>query len=308
MAYQKQLQYLLKISGKTQTELAQLLNVSFVTLNSWINGKSTPRSKAQERITTLFREYTGVDAIDSEAVKQKKKQIARFQKQFPRPWKTIISRPDLYDTFVLELTYHTNKIEGSTLTEPQVQAVLFNNATIPDKTIIEHQEAKNHQAALNMVFRRFEKKKKQKMTEQDILQLHSILMNGIRDDAGFYRNHAVRIVGAHIPTANPLRIPNRIKQLVPKLSVGEKNIFLHMARTHAEFEQIHPFSDGNGRVGRLILYIQGFEHNLPPVLIKQEKRMAYYSCLQKAQLQQEYTFLESFICDALLESYKLLSE
>lgn len=310
MTIQKKLQRLLKITGKTQTELAQILQVSFPTLNSWVHGKSKPRTKAQERIHILYQEYTGVAEMSDSEVTSKKKRIAQYKKQFPNPLQIISTDQNLYDAFVLELTYHTNSIEGSTLSEPEVRAVIFDDVTIPDKTVVEHQEAKNHQATFgNMMHWLGTHKKSTYITEEWIQHLHSILMNGIRSDAGLYRRHAVRIIGSHVPTTNYLKISDYMQECVQSFQkTTKKDLFLQMAKTHAQFEQIHPFADGNGRVGRLLLHAQALQHGYPPLFIRQEKKHAYYTYLQKAQLEGQYLFLESFLCDAILESYSLLAE
>lgn len=308
MNVQQKLTRLLKVTGQTQTQLAQMLQVSFVTLNSWVNGKSIPRQSAQARIDLLYQEYTGVLAVKDSELAEKKRQIAAYQKQFPNPLKQIIRRQDVYESFVLALTYHTNGIEGSTFTEPEVRAVIFDGVTIPDKSVVEHQEAKNHQAAFgNMMRWLSERPQSAHITEQLIKKLHAILMNGIRTDAGSYRRHSVRIIGSHVPTANYLKVDERMQAFEHTLqTTASKQIVTHMAKTHANFEQVHPFSDGNGRVGRLLMQAQALQHGLPPVLIQQEKKYAYYAYLERAQLQGEYIFLESFIYDSLLESYALL--
>ncbi len=308
MTAQQQLQRLLRATGKTQTELAALLGVSFATVNSWVNGKSAPRKSAQERIGLLFQEYTGYDSIEDSIVAEKKKRIRDYKKKFPDPLHLILHRKDVYDAFVLELTYHSNSIEGSTFSEQEVRAVLFDNATIQNKTVIEHQEAKNHQAAFgNLVRFLTEQNKRNVVTEEQIKKLHAILMNGIRSDAGLYRQHGVRIVGSHVPTANYVKVPDRMRRFVQQLKKSSsEDFFLHVAKTHAEFEQIHPFSDGNGRVGRLIMQAQALLHGFPPVLVRQEKKQAYYTYLERAQIQEQYHFLEAFFCDGVLESYRLL--
>ena len=87
----------------------------------------------------------------------------------------------------MSLTYNSNSIEGSTLTENETADILFRNKNIKNKSLIENLEAKNHQAALEYLFR--EIKLNFKINENFILKLHSMLMNGIRDDAGMYRRH-----------------------------------------------------------------------------------------------------------------------
>ncbi len=306
MTSQQQLQRLLQVTDKTQTELARLLDVSFPTLNSWAKGRSQPRGAAQEKIALLYQEYTGYEVIENSVLTERRKQIADYQKIFPNPLRLLLNRKDLYDTFVLKLTYHTNSIEGSTFTEPEVRAVLFDGAIIPNKTVIEHQEAKNHQAALGNLMRWLSEKRRNVITEEHIKKLHAILMNGIRSDAGQYRQHGVRIVGANVPTANYLKVPDRMKQFVQKIKTNTKiNVFSQIAKTHTEFEQIHPFSDGNGRVGRLLMQAQALQHELPPILVHQEKKQAYYKYLQKAQIEGQYHFLEALVCAGILDSYHL---
>lgn len=308
MNIQQKLKSLLRITGKTQTELAALLGVSFVTLNSWVNGKSVPRNEAQKNIDLFYQEYTGVDIIENSLLESKKQRVTAYQKAYPKPLQYIMKRKDIYESFVLALTYHTNSIEGSTFTEPEVRAVIFDGVTIPDKTVVEHQEAKNHQAALgNMMQWLSTHQNPKEMTEEWVKKLHAILMNGIRTDAGMYRRHAVRIIGTHVPTANFLKVDERMKELMHTVhKTSSEDIVPTMANVHALFEKIHPFSDGNGRVGRLLMNAQALQHELPPVLIRREKKQAYYTYLQHAQLEEKNIFLESFIYDALLESYVVL--
>lgn len=305
MDYVSKLKAIQKVTGKTQTELARLLDVSFPTLNSWINKKSEPRKKAQEKINLLYQEHFGVAEMDESEVQEQWGHIKDLRKKFSDPLNLIISRKDLYDSFVLELTYHTNSIEGSTLKEPEVKAVIFDNATIPNKTVIEHQEAKNHQAALGYLFRQLSEGKR-KITEDNIRKLHLILMNGIWQNAGQYRDHQVRIAGSNVTTTNPVKVPTLMTNFIYDVNKKPMNTLAHLAKTHAQFEQIHPFSDGNGRVGRLLMIFIALRDNLPPVLIKRDKRQAYYTYLERAQSEGRYTFLEAFVGDGIIESYQLL--
>lgn len=305
MSYIEKLKKIQALTGKNQTELAELFAVSFPTMNSWLNGKSTPRQRAKESIDLIYQEYTGVSMIKESDANKKMKKLEQLRKQIPDPLQTITSRRDLYDTYVLELTYHTNSIEGSTLNEPEVKAVIFDNATIFDKTVIEHQEAKNHQAALGYLFRKLSEEK-YNMEEEDIKKLHAILMNGIWPNAGQYRDHPVRIVGSNVVTANYMKVPARMTSFMETFNKKSQDTIAHLATTHADFEQIHPFSDGNGRVGRLLMHFIALRDGFPPILIKRERKLAYYAYLQRAQTEGTIDFLKSFISDGILESYKLI--
>lgn len=299
-----------KAGRKTQQELANLLGVSFPTVNSWINGKSKPRKKQLLKIEELYGKYLGSEEVDQNLLSEKYQQINDFQEIFPNPLEMITSRRDLYELFVLELTYHTNSIEGSTFSEPEVRAVLFNNTVFADKTVVEHQEAKNHQAALGNLLSYLVEGGKT-VDEAFILKMHQILMNGIWPNSGEYRQHPVRIGGSHVITANYVKVPTLVREfaqtMAPKSTADIEKLISHIAKKHAEFEQIHPFSDGNGRVGRLIMSAQSLLHNLPPILIPQDRKYVYYEYLERAQLTGNSLFLESFICECIVASYKLLT-
>lgn len=306
----QKLQQIQEYSGKTQEELAHELKVSFPTINSWINDKSQPREESVQKINSLYVELMGDTSISLDLVKEKVKKLKKLQLQHSDPFSTIISRQDIYNDFLLALTYHTNSIEGSTFSEPDVKAVLFDDVTIPDKSMREHQEAKNHQGALGFVMR-WLRDEDEEIDQKLIQHLHQIMMNGIIHNAGTYRTHGVRIAGTNVPTSNFMSIEMHMEQLVREFNQLEESTLdqvQHLAQTHARFEQIHPFSDGNGRVGRLLMVILSFKYDLAPVLIKQEKKQAYYTYLQETQLRNNMAPLTSFIVDGLLAGYELLTD
>jgi Fic family protein/DNA-binding XRE family transcriptional regulator len=305
---QQKLRQIQKFSGRTQEELARDLGVSFPTLNSWINDKSEPRKKAFEKIDSLYVEYLGDTSIRADVFEKKIDKLQDLQLQFENPFALIMSRKDLYDEFLLSLTYHTNSIEGSTFNEPEVKAVLFNDVTIPNKTVREHQEAKNHQGALGFVMR-WIRDGNHKIDQEVVKQIHQILMNGIMHNAGVYRTHSVRIAGAHVATSNYMSIEKHMIELVKmfnQLKNDPYNQVEQIAQTHAKFEQIHPFSDGNGRVGRLLMIILAFKYRMAPLLIRKERKQAYYTYLEEAQTNNNCIPLTSFVFDALFEGYDLL--
>lgn len=303
MTIPQKLHTIQELSGLTQTELAQKLGVSFVTFNRWITGKVIPRIKAQERIDALYKEYSGLTIIPEEALQAKKAILMEKAKRAKNILKRILKHNDIRDQFVLVLTYTSNSIEGSTLTEAETAAVLFDNVALPDKTLVEQLEAKNHQTALLYLFRHLSLKNP--VNEELILKLHGILMNGIRQDAGFYRQHGIRIVGADLPTANYVKVPHLMESLIAELSQG-KDFLEHLASTHARFEQIHPFSDGNGRIGRLLMHAMLLQKNSPPVVVQPEKKRLYYSYLNTAQKKGDTTLLQDFLCDGIVEGWDIV--
>ena len=117
----------------------------------------------------------------------------------------------------------------------------------------------------------------------------------------------MRIVGSNVPTANYLKITKLMESLFVDLNKKPKDIISHASDIHARFEQIHPFSDGNGRIGRLILVAMFLKSNIAPAVIKQENKRLYYAYLRAAQLKNDFTQLENFICDAVTSGFDILN-
>lgn len=290
--------------GLTQTKLAERFGVSFVAFNSWWTGKSIPRPKMQMTIDELFLEVTGQKVIPADQLSAKKLSLRQKSSEHKNVVAEILDNPDIRDQFILKLTYHSNSIEGSTLTEPDTAAILFDNAALPNKSLAEQLEAKNHQTALNYLFDHIAKK--EKVDEALVLKLHGILMNGVRPDAGIYRDHAVRITGVNLPTANYMSVPKLMPKLMARVAGKIKDVIALSASIHSEFEQIHPFSDGNGRVGRLLMNAMLLSANFAPAVIRQEQKQLYYTYLYKAQTNEDSSQLEDFLCGAITDGFKIL--
>lgn len=304
MKIKEKLSIIQQLSQLTQTQLAEALAVSFPTLNSWMNERSVPRAQKVPIIDALYSKYTGQNSIPDDPLQAKKGIIMNKQKKCKNVLELIMSRPDIYKQLVLSLTYNSNRIEGSTLSEMDTAAILFHNVTLKNKHLVEHLEAKNHQTALEFLFKRI--KPQFQITRDFILDLHHILMNSIRDDAGCYRNHGVRIVGANVPTANYLKIPDLMDQLIVEMNTNEPDVVKQVTVIHSLFEKIHPFSDGNGRIGRLIMAAMLLKKNLPPAIVKQEKKRFYYKYLQLSQQKGEFAALEDFTCDSILHGFTVI--
>jgi Fic family protein len=290
--------------GYTQTELAQTLLVSFPTLNSWWHGKSKPRSKKLALIEELYLEVTGQKIIPVGQLSVLKQALQKQSERYKSVVDDILTNPDIRDEFVLKLTYHSNHIEGSTLTLPETAAILFDNVALPNKSLTEHLEAKNHQTALLYLFEQIHAK--QPVNEALALKLHGILMNGVMPNAGQYRTHGVRIAGVNLPTANFQTVPKLMTEVMAGISPKDKDVVASSAYVHSTFERIRPFSDGNGRVGRLLMCAMLLRVDFAPAVIVQEKKQLYYTYLYKAQTKDDHSQLEAFICQAVAEGFKIL--
>ena len=304
MTTKQKLEVIQKMLGLTQTKLADKLGVSFAAFNSWWTEKSTPRPGAKAAIEELYLEVTGQKLITAEELAPKKEALKEKAKKHKSIVDEILNNPDIRDQFILKLTYHSNSIEGSTLDEPETAAVLFDNVALPNKSLTEQLEAKNHQTALNYLFDYVSKK--EKINEALVIKLHAILMNGVRPDAGAYRDHAVRIRGVDLPTANYLSVPKLLPEAIKEATKPTNDIIALSAGVHSKFEQIHPFSDGNGRVGRLLMTAMLLGDNLAPAIIRQEQKQLYYTYLYKAQTKDDTSQLEDFLCNAIAEGFDIL--
>lgn len=301
-AYTKRLKDILVSSGWTQEELAYQLGVSFVTVNTWIRGKAEPRAEMRRRIDDLYLGIIGREEISAEFLENAKtlayKKRMRVQE--------ILGDEQMLDKLVLNWTYHTNTIEGSTMTMDDVQAVLADEVLV-NKTAREQAEARNHRAAVYYLLDLLARGGGEfKWTKEIILQTHLRLMNTIVTSAGQYREHGVRIMGSGVAVANYLKVPDLMERIIRDLNSPSDDLLEKMARLHARFEQIHPFADGNGRTGRLILMVQALaEGMVPPVVVKERKR-AYYEAIRRAQMYQENEFLVAFLAESVLAGERIL--
>ena len=304
MNYVDQLKALQKASGLSQEQLAVRLDVSFATLNSWINNRSQPRTSAKERINKLYLETVGIDNVDEQTL-HTTKQAALGLKMTAQG---ISSNKEHLEKLTIHLTYHTNTIEGSTMTLADVEDVLFDHKVLSNRTAIEQAEARNHQAALYWLLDELTTKGKDfEINEDFVLNLHLRLMNGIIGDAGQYRKHPVRIMGTRVPLANWQKVPQLMLEMSKELRKPHKDTISLIAQTHAQFEKIHPFSDGNGRTGRVIMVTQALHAGLMPPLVVKDRRFAYYKYLELAQTKGNNKPLELFVAESMRLTAKLLN-
>ena len=179
-----------------------------------------------------------------------------------------------------EMVYNSNAIENSTLTLEDTEDILIRNQIRTDHEIREIYEAKNLAKAIEYLTGNLD----EQISVELILKLHRMLMASIRDDiAGRFRSGKEWVrVGAHIG-ANPEFVNELMYELVDDYNVKDEKYFLEkIAEFHAEFENIHPFSDGNGRIGRLITNEQLDMLGLPPIVISSKSKFdEYYPALEE---------------------------
>ena len=191
----------------------------------------------------------------------------------------ILNNKDYLEDLITRSTYHSNAIEGSTLTYAETYAILYNDNSfkIQGKEPREIYEAINHKNALDLVFKNLQNK--DLFDERFIKSLNETINKNIEETDG-YRTVQVFIRGSeHIPPA-PEKIPNLMNYYVYNYNNDTQEIFNKIAKYHIEFEKIHPFEDGNGRTGRLLLTYELLKNNLPTVVISKEDRVKYFEFLR----------------------------
>lgn len=180
----------------------------------------------------------------------------------------------LTEEFVVEYTYNSNAIEGSTLTLRETDMVL-RGLTIAQKPVKEHMEAIGHRDAFRFVADLV--KDNIPLSESIIKQIHYLVLADKPDDRGVYRKVPVRIMGAENTPVQPYLIQPKLEQLLLNYKSKDEHIITKLAWFHIEFESIHPFIDGNGRTGRLLINLELMKAGYPPIDIKFTDRVVYYN-------------------------------
>jgi len=196
----------------------------------------------------------------------------------------------LNEEFTVEYTYNSNAIEGNTLTLRETDLVL-RGLTIDQKPLKDHMEAVGHKEAFDYV--RELVKENVHLTESVIKQIHCLVLADKKNDRGVYRRVPVRIMGAHHEPVQPYLIEPRMEQLLIDYTASEEHIVTKLARFHIDFESIHPFIDGNGRTGRLLVNLELMKAGYPPIDIKFTDRAAYYNAFEEYHIKHDISSMES---------------
>ncbi|MBR2811729.1 MAG: Fic family protein [Solobacterium sp.] len=263
----------LRKKGISKTDLTKALGISSRTIAKIAKGEKLSR-------TTLAKiaEYLG---CETDSLLQEKSDNAILQ--ILREEKNNRISGGLYHELQVRMTYHSNHIEGSRLTEDQTRLIFETNTIdagdgIPVDDIM---ETVHHFRAIDYVIDMAE----EELTEDIIKHLHYILKHDTKDSAlnwfavGDYKRRANMVGGRE--TAKPKDVPARMKDLLADYNVKSAVTINDIIAFHAEFEYIHPFQDGNGRVGRLIALKECLRYNIIPFIIEDRKKHFYYRGLSE---------------------------
>jgi Fic family protein len=300
--YIEEIQKILAKTGWSQSRFAQEIGVSFATVNRWLKGHTTPHMSQTIHIERLFKKIVGIEPKSQTQIKKIMEEIEKNKRKFKI--KEVFKNQNIIEEFIVELTYNSDAIEGSTLTKKETEAIIFDKTNVREKSLVEHLEAVNHASILRDIFLH---KIIPPIEEETIKSLHENLMRGIREDAGFYSRHQRGIRGVDLILPHPEDIPEEMRLYISKVNVFKINPIEHIAKMHSDFEAIHPFGDGNGRIGRLIMIMQLIAKGYCPCLINVKEKNKYYEYLEYAQ-KKSATHLIYFTAEAVLKGYDIIKK
>ena len=211
----------------------------------------------------------------------------------------------LKDEFLVEFTYNSNAIEGNTLTL-QETAMVLEGMTIDRKPLKDHLEVIGHRDAFEYMLQLVQEKVP--LSERVIKEIHSLVLNDRPEDRGVYRRIPVRIMGAKHEPPQPYLVPVQMEKFITRHEEMAKTMHPveQVALFHLLFEEIHPFIDGNGRTGRLLLNFELSSAGFPAINIKFTDRRKYYDCFSsyyETGSHEQMTLLVGGYVEEMLDRY-----
>ena len=183
------------------------------------------------------------------------------------------------DDLLVRIAYHSSAIEGNTISLADTVTILLHE-TIPGKVSKrEFYEIENHKQALEYVIYQLENN--ESLSLNIVRGIHTQLMDHLNFDRGMWKTHDNAIVGADFNTASAHDVPYLMKQWIDNInyrlhqSKTDEEKIKHILEMHIDFERIHPFSDGNGRTGRLLIIYSLLEHDISPIIIPVDLKPDY---------------------------------
>jgi Fic family protein len=205
----------------------------------------------------------------------------------------------IFEDIRLRHTYHSDAIEGNTLTLQETKLVLEEGITIGGKPLKDHIEARNDAEAFDLIIELVNSNNK--ISQEIIQKIHEFVTKAILRNPGKYRTENVTITGSKIRPPSYLKLIKLMDEYIQNIEKLKLHTIKKAAFIHHELVRIHPFIDGNGRVARLITNFYLMNKGYPPIIIQKEDRKNYYKSLNKADLGDLSDFA-MFIARAVNES------
>lgn len=274
----------------TQYEIAEILGVKPTTVSKYESGTLEPNIESLKKLAELFEV-----SID-ELLKEDNFDVSQINiLDILREQKNMKLKGNLYHNTQITFAYNTNHIEGSKLTENQTRYIYETNTLLAEKDSItdldDVLETSNHFKLVDYMLDIADKK----LTEKMIKEFHKILKEGTSDSrkewfvVGNYKKLANEVGG--LKTTEPKNVESDMKKLLEWYENLKQITINEIIEFHAKFEKIHPFQDGNGRVGRIIAFKECLKNNIVPFIILDKEKLFYYRGLNQYQTNKEKGYL-----------------
>lgn len=191
------------------------------------------------------------------------------------------------DDLLVRMAHHSTAIEGNTLTQADTLSILIYNYIPRDMSEREYHEVKNYKKTVDYLL-----KNEEKMSPQLIKTYHKEIMQNLADDNGEYKKISNIILGANFETSKPYQVPTLIQEWCDNYNFRMENAktieekIEVIVDQHIKFEKIHPFSDGNGRTGRMLMIDSCIKENIPPIIIPKEEKGKYINYLSNENIKE----------------------
>ncbi len=218
----------------------------------------------------------------------------------------FLTKKEIWKNFIIEYAFNTTSIEGNTINLAEAKELLENEKTPKNKTLREIYDLQNTEKVFNELI-----EERGKMTNDFIISIHKKLMDNIDKRVG-YRTQEVRVIRANFKATPAPYVKTDMDLLLKWYEDNKKNLHPLVLGIvfHHKFEKIHPFMDGNGRTGRILLNHILIKNNYPPLIIKNKNRNKYLSNMRKADKSEiskfnieDYQDLIDFVSNEMLEGY-----
>jgi Fic family protein len=204
--------------------------------------------------------------------------LEKIRENFQKEWKKTpqSAKEKELQEMAIAFTYNTNAIEGSTITQEEARLILEDKMA-PSKPLRDIRETESHASTFLQML-----KKDEELSETLLMTWHEQIFKDTKPDiAGKFRNYAVRVGPYLAPDYH--KIGTLMQQLIAFANNSELNTVEIAARAHYMFEKVHPFGDGNGRIGRLLMNFILWKNGYPMLIIEYKKRQSYYKALQRTE-------------------------
>ena len=274
----------------TQSEVASILGVKATTISKYEAGTLEPNIESLKKLAELFNIST------DELLKENSFDISKINiLEILKEQKDMKLKGNLYHNTQITFAYNTNHIEGSKLTEDQTRYIYETNTLLTEKNSITNiddiLETANHFKLVDYMIDIADKK----LTEKMIKEFHKILKEGTSDsrknwfNVGEYKKLSNEVGG--LKTTEPKNVEKEMKKLLEWYNSLKQITINEIIEFHVKFEKIHPFQDGNGRIGRIILFKECLKNNIVPFIILDKDKLFYYRGLNMYQTNKEKGYL-----------------